>query len=628
MKVLVTGATGVYGRSVVERLQRAGHDVVAMARNPPKSLPSGVRFARGDVADAAAVADAMAGCEVVAHLAFVVSPLKSESETRKINLGGTQNVLDAMEKTGARRLVFASSAMSYGANPDNPPLFTEEHEQRPAHDYVYGTHKKAAERMIRESGVEAVMARTAVTVGRNIDNLLVDIFAAPAIIGIKGVDVRYQLIHQDDVGRFLALACEQGPPGPVNVAPADFLPLREIAQILGKRYIELPEDRVLKAVEFMWEHDLADITPGEASGISYLPRMATDRLRNEWGFQCAWTTAEGVLDLRRATAGTVVVTKRRIALPWRLRYPQQKPGEIVDGDAQVARPATPADPGELDTLVALAHPSYRAATAARAPLPALTLDVHAHLLRAAATGLLDAVGMAEADRLKLGAVAAGVFAHQLYVNADVVTLAKDASPWRLRLLAAAYPREVRALVSGSASTFARAAGVHDQTDAQLDATLGVVRDELAWLWAAIATGALLDGRELTAWDPLVTLLPSGERLPALDATAPAAAPTRRGAARAPAERTALALGQTLATCVRERAARLSAAGVLTDAQDVEHLTWDELLAPPADAAAVIERRRAEHARMADLDLPEVVSAIGPASAVQTTPTPREEALTP
>lgn len=70
MKVLVTGATGVYGRSVVERLHAAGHQVVAIARNPPKSLPAGVRFAAADVRDLEAVTRAMDGCDVVCHLAL------------------------------------------------------------------------------------------------------------------------------------------------------------------------------------------------------------------------------------------------------------------------------------------------------------------------------------------------------------------------------------------------------------------------------------------------------------------------------------------------------------------------------------------------------------------------------
>src|SRR6202035_2044491 len=103
MKVLVTGATGVYGRSVVERLDRAGHEVVAMARNPPRSLPADVRFAPADVRDLDAVTAAMDGCEVVCHLAFVVTPMHDREESRRISVGGTANVLEAMRRTGARR---------------------------------------------------------------------------------------------------------------------------------------------------------------------------------------------------------------------------------------------------------------------------------------------------------------------------------------------------------------------------------------------------------------------------------------------------------------------------------------------------------------------------------------------
>ena len=48
-------------------------------------------------------------------------------------------------------------------------------------------------------------------------------------------------------------------------------------EILGKRYVETSAAAALRGIEFMWKHDLVDITPGEAAGISYLPRMATDR---------------------------------------------------------------------------------------------------------------------------------------------------------------------------------------------------------------------------------------------------------------------------------------------------------------------------------------------------------------
>ena len=56
----------------------------------------------------------MKGCDAVAHLAWAVSPLKSADDTHDVNLGGTRNVLDAMEATGCRRIVFSSSVTAYG----------------------------------------------------------------------------------------------------------------------------------------------------------------------------------------------------------------------------------------------------------------------------------------------------------------------------------------------------------------------------------------------------------------------------------------------------------------------------------------------------------------------------------
>jgi nucleoside-diphosphate-sugar epimerase len=613
MRVLVTGATGVYGRSVVERLVRNGHEVVAVARKPPKALPPGVRFSAADVQDLEALTRAMDGCDVVCHLAFVVTPIKDRELSRRISVGGTANVCEAMKRTGARRLVMASSAMSYGANPDNPPLFTEDHEQRPSPDYVYGTDKKDAERVILDSGVEAVLARTGVTVGRNIDNLLLDIFAAPAIVGIRDVDIRYQLVHQDDIGRFFATACESGPAGPVNVAPADFLPLRTIAEILGKRYVETSAKRALSAIEFAWKHDLADITPGEAAGISYLPRMDTTRLREVWGFECAWSTADGVVDLRRAVTGVTAVAKRRVEVPWRLRFPTHRPGEVVT-DAASGRPDLGAPAGELDSTVPLAHPTV-SAFGGLAPLPALTLTTHLHLLRAASTGMLDAFGGAPEVRHELGGAGATSVGHRIFVNNDVA-YAVEHSGGRRRLIGRAYGREVDRISRWAAETLERAADPRSLSDVRLDAVLGLVLDDLAWFWAIAAVGASLEGDELVDLPHLLTALPDGSS-PYAASAATVRDDGGHSRARLRSERVVRALGQALAGLVQERAGRLVTAGAIKDAADVAHLTWDELLAPPHDLAGVVEGRRAEHQRLAGVSVPATLSVTGPHSALPT-----------
>ena len=620
MKVLVTGATGVYGRDLSDRLVRGGHEVVAMARRVPAALPAGVRFHQGDVGDGDAVEAAMAGCDVVAHLAWVVTPLKSEADTRRINVGGTTNVLTAMAHTGCRRLVFSSSILCYGANADNPPRFREDDERRPAPDYLYGSHKKEVEDLILGSGVEAVIARTAATVGRNIDNLLVDIFAAPAVIGVKGADIRYQLVHQDDIGRFLALACESGPPGPVNVAPDDEMPLVEIARVLGKPYVELSHEQVMAAIRFMWKHDLADITPGEAAAISYLPKVDTTRLRDVWGFRCAWSTAESVGDLRRAVGGRIVVAKRRVELPWRLRFPQGHTGDVVAADrVPTAHPGQPDPPGPLDTPVDRRHPIYRAALAHTGPLRPLALTLHLDLLRTAAIGLVNAFGPVP-PTLKAGAAAS--FGHRLYLNEAVVEQAEGATPARRRLVSAGYAREVDRLAATTAGLSDWTADLAQLPDERLEAALSVVHDETAWAWAVAATGAALDGHlngcfeglAIAGLDPEPFETGPFETGPFEAATSTCTVPApggRHRTRRALAERTAATSGAVLVQLVRERARRLADAGIIPWASAVGDLTWTELLQPPPpdQVEALRADRRREHERLATIHLPRTVSGV-------------------
>jgi hypothetical protein len=330
------------------------------------------------------------------------------------------------------------------------------------------------------------------------------------------------------------------------------------------------------------------------------------------------------------------MARHRVELPWRLRFPTQRPGDAVPDDGRAtARPVLAGPAGELDTPVPLAHPTYTAAVAADRPLTALTLTTHVAVLRAAVAGLLDACGAPEAQRRRLGGAGAAAFGHRLYVNDDVRSAVAAANGRRRRVLGLAYGAEVRRLAAWATETVARAADLPSATDGRLDATLGSLRDELAWFWAIAAVGAALDGDGLSGLDDLVTVLPGGASLAAapglrgdtLAGPAPRPSPPAGGRrspsarwtspARAQAERVALALGQALAAAVQERAARLAAAGVLKDADDAAHLTWDELLAPPPDPAGLIEARRAEHDRLAGLSLPATISVTGPAAALAT-----------
>lgn len=121
MRVLLTGAAGFIGTRIGAKLTDAGHDVVAVdamlpaAHGDGAAMPDGVR--RVDVSDAAAVADALAGVDVVCHQAAVVGAGVNAADSPSYashNDFGTAVLLAQMYAAGVRRLVLASSMVVYG----------------------------------------------------------------------------------------------------------------------------------------------------------------------------------------------------------------------------------------------------------------------------------------------------------------------------------------------------------------------------------------------------------------------------------------------------------------------------------------------------------------------------------
>ncbi len=151
MRILVTGASGDFGREVVRRLLARGADVVAFARRPPKDPR--LTAVAGNICDLDAVTDAMRGADVVVHFAWALEPLPTEEENRAVNVGGTANVLEAMSRVGCDRLVFSSSVMAYGSHADNPEFLREDDPLRPDPRIYYAAQKAEVESMIAAAGV-------------------------------------------------------------------------------------------------------------------------------------------------------------------------------------------------------------------------------------------------------------------------------------------------------------------------------------------------------------------------------------------------------------------------------------------------------------------------------------------
>jgi nucleoside-diphosphate-sugar epimerase len=164
---LVTGATGLVGSHVVERLQRDGWQVRALVRDPARAdwlQRAGVGLAVGDTLDASTLPRAVGGCDVVFHTAAAVTADGGWEAFRRPNVEGTRNVVEAAAAAGAR-LVHVSSVAVYGAraryatggrtSEDTPLAPLGEHS-------YYARSKRESEQLVLEAHADGRLWATAV----------------------------------------------------------------------------------------------------------------------------------------------------------------------------------------------------------------------------------------------------------------------------------------------------------------------------------------------------------------------------------------------------------------------------------------------------------------------------------
>lgn len=129
MAILVTGAAGYIGRFLVNELVRQGYEVVAVDLQPalpglPPELPPGVDLQLADVTDKAAMTALVARqpLSAIVHLAGLVTMAceRNPDACMRVNLGGTQAMLDAARDAGVGTFVFASTISVYGPHVEQP----------------------------------------------------------------------------------------------------------------------------------------------------------------------------------------------------------------------------------------------------------------------------------------------------------------------------------------------------------------------------------------------------------------------------------------------------------------------------------------------------------------------------
>ena len=194
--ILVTGGAGSVGRMLVEKLVADGKtvrifDLPFMDFDGLENRAS-IEIVKGDITDVGDVTKAIEGISSVVHLAALLPPTSERDRDRTfgVNVGGTENIIKAMESVAPDAvLIFTSSISTYGNTQDEEPPVKIDHAQS-AID-IYAESKIVGEKMVRESSLKWIAMRIA--------GIAVPAFMEPPNPWPFVAGQRVEMVHRDDV---------------------------------------------------------------------------------------------------------------------------------------------------------------------------------------------------------------------------------------------------------------------------------------------------------------------------------------------------------------------------------------------------------------------------------------------
>jgi nucleoside-diphosphate-sugar epimerase len=232
-RVLVTGASGFIGRTLVPALVAAGYEVRAASRHLPAFAPPVEAAIHGDLGPDVDWAPLLAGVDFVVHLAGIAhtGPGVPEADYDRVNNQATAALAQAARKAGVKRVVFVSTIRSQ-TGPKADHVLTEADAPQPTDPY--GRSKLAAETALAQSGVDFTVLRPVLVYGPGIKgNLrtLARLAALPVPLPFGAFTNRRSLLGIGNLASAIAHVIDHPASGGETYVVADLQPI-SLAQII------------------------------------------------------------------------------------------------------------------------------------------------------------------------------------------------------------------------------------------------------------------------------------------------------------------------------------------------------------------------------------------------------------
>lgn len=314
--VAVTGAARGLGHALVSRLASSPRFGRVVAVDDHRGDATGVTWRLADVRDPT-LASRLSGVDVVVHTDVDSSADSDPRQRRARNVRAAQTVLTAAAAERVGRVVLVTSAMVYGARPDNPvPLPEDAPLLADSGDTLSGDLleiEELARRSRRANpGTAVTVVRPAALVGGAVDTLLTRHFEAPRLLVVRGCAPRWQFCHVDDLTSALEFAVCGGVDGDFAVGCDGWLEQDEVEQISGLKSIEMPARLTFGTAQRLHR---VGVTPAPAIDLRYVvyPWVVDCARLRAAGWRPGSSNEAALRELLDQRKGRHAVAGRRIA---------------------------------------------------------------------------------------------------------------------------------------------------------------------------------------------------------------------------------------------------------------------------------------------------------------------------